>query len=71
MDKHCAVDGYNRDEVHFLDATDGEVAEFVQDMLMQLEIMASCVAMPRERQQSLRESIALFHTFLDRHHFKN
>jgi hypothetical protein len=66
MDKHCATEGYNHSNVQFLDATEEEVADFVQDMLRQLEIMASCVAMPHEQQQKLKDSIALFRAFLDR-----
>ncbi len=54
--------------VHFLDATEEEVLDLVRSLLMQLEIMASCLAMPPEQRKTLQANIAIFEAYLNRRH---
>ncbi len=52
--------------VHFLDATEEEVVDLVRSLLTQLEIMASCMAMPPQQRNVLRANIASFDAYLNR-----
>ena len=54
--------------VHFLDATEEEVVDLVRSLLIQLEIMASCLAMPPQQKKILRANIASFGAYLNRRH---
>jgi hypothetical protein len=54
--------------VHFLDATEEEVVDLVRSLVIQLEIMASCLAMPPQQRKLLRANIASFQAYLDRRH---
>ena len=54
--------------VHFLDATEEEVVELVRSLLIQLGIMASCMAMPPQQRAILRANIASFEAHLNRRH---
>ncbi len=57
--------------VHFLDASEEEVVDLVRSLLIQLQIMASCAAMPPQQRKMLRANIASFEAYLDRRHPKN
>ncbi len=57
--------------VHFLDATEEEVVDLVRSLLVQLQIMASCMAMPPQQRMMLRANIAGFKAYLDRRHPKH
>ena len=54
--------------VHFLDATKEEVVDLVRSLLVQLQIMASCMAMPPQQRMMLWANIASFEAYLDRRH---
>ena len=54
--------------VHFLDATEEEVVDLVRSLVIQLEIMASCLAMPPQQRKLLRANIASFQAYLNRRH---
>ena len=54
--------------VHFLDATEEEVVDLVRSLVIQLEIMASCLAMPPQQRKLLRAKIASFQAYLNRRH---
>jgi hypothetical protein len=55
-------------QVHFLDATKEEVVDLVRSLVIQLEIMASCLAMPPQQRKLLRANIASFQAYLNRRH---
>ena len=55
-------------KVHFLDATEEEVVDLVRSLVSQLEIMASCLAMPTQQRTLLRANIARFQAYLNRRH---
>jgi hypothetical protein len=55
-------------KVHFLDATEEEVVDLVRSLVIQLEIMASCLAMPAQQRKLLRANIARFQAYLNRQH---
>jgi len=55
-------------KVHFLDATEEEVVDLVRSLVIQLEIMASCLAMPTQQRKLLRANIASFQAYLNRRH---
>jgi hypothetical protein len=55
-------------KVHFLDATEEEVVDLVRSLVSQLEIMASCLAMPTQQRKLLRANIASFQAYLNRRH---
>ncbi len=57
--------------MHFLDATEEEVFDLVRSSLMQLEIMASCLAMPPQQRKTLMANIAYFEAYLDRQPLKH
>ncbi len=57
--------------VHFLDATEEEVVDLVRSLLVQLQIMASCMAMPPQQRMMLWANIAGFKAYLDRQHSKH
>ncbi|HXW22648.1 MAG TPA: hypothetical protein VEK14_07030 [Rhodomicrobium sp.] len=52
-------------KVHFLDATEEEVVDLVRSLLFQLEIMASCLAMPPQQRKMLRANIGSFEAYLN------
>ena len=54
--------------VHFLDATEEEVVDLVRSLLIQLEIMASCMAMPSQQRKILKANIASFDAYLNHRH---
>ena len=54
-------------KVHFLDATEEEVVDLVRSLLFQLEIMASCLAMPPQQRKMLRANIGSFEAYLNCH----
>ena len=54
--------------VHFLDATEEEAVDLVRSLLIQLQIMASCLAMPPQHRKMLRANIASFDAYLNRQH---
>ncbi len=54
--------------VNFLDATEEEVADLVRSLVSQLDIMASCLAMPSEQKKTLKASIANFEAYLTGRH---
>jgi hypothetical protein len=55
-------------QVHFLDATEEEVVDLVRSLVIQLEIMASCLAMAPQQRKLLRANIASFQAYLNRRH---
>jgi hypothetical protein len=55
-------------KVHFLDATEEEVVDLVRSLVSQVEIMASCLAMPTQQRTLLRANIASFQAYLNRRH---
>jgi hypothetical protein len=62
----CTLLGGKR--VHFLDATEEEVVDLVRSLVIQLEIMASCLDMPSQQRKVLRANIACFQAYLNRLH---
>ncbi len=54
--------------VHFLDATEEEALDLVRSLIDQLEIMASCLAMPPQQRETLKANIATFEAYLNLRH---
>ena len=65
MNEYRVSFGCERQALGFGNATEEDILEFADDILAQLEVLACCTDMLKERQQRLRASIAFCRGYLN------